>query len=154
MLSEYLEPENIIVNLDSSDRDECLAELLETLVNKQPEISRREALENLMVRESKMSTAVYPYVAVPHCLCKSVKKSCVAIGISKSGIDFGSTQVSPEILNAKIIFEILFEENDTQGHLNILRDVLHLVENKDFIEAVLNAKSSNEVYSIIEKSEV
>lgn len=154
MLSGILSSDFIVLNLESSDRDECLAELLEILVKQQPQINRKEALDNLMLRESKMSTAVYPDVAVPHCVCKSVKKTCIALGISKKGIDFGSTEVSPQELNAKIIFEILFEEEDTEGHLKILRDILRLVEQPQLMQSIKDAKDSQEIFGIIENSEL
>lgn len=154
MLSGILSSDFIILNLESEDRDECLAELLEVLVKHQPQINRKEALSNLMLRESKMSTAVYPNVAVPHSVCKSVKKTCIALGISKNGIDFGSTEISPEKLPVKIIFEILFEEADTEGHLRILRDILRLVEQPELVKELLEAKDSKEIFGIIENSEL
>ena len=52
-----------------------------------------------------------------------------------------------------IIFEILFEEKDTETHLQVLRDILELVSKPDFVKNVLQAKSSQEVYDLIESME-
>ena len=51
------------------------------------------------------------------------------------------------------MFEILFEEKDTETHLHVLRDILQLVSNPDFIKNVLQAKTSQEVYELIETME-
>ena len=70
MLSSFISPSSIKVGLESSDKEECFAELLEVLVAKNPEINRKEAMNALIAREEKMSTAVFPFVAVPHALWK------------------------------------------------------------------------------------
>ena len=110
----------------------------------------------LVAREEKMSTAVFPYVAVPHALCASAGDTLVAVGISRAGIEFDSPEPekNPEHPLVNVIFEILFEEKDTETHLHVLRDILQLVSNPDFVKNVLQAKSSQEVYELIESMEM
>ena len=151
MLSDFIKPDNIIVNLESEDKEECFAELLEVLVAKNPGLDRRTALEALIAREDKKSTAVFPYVAVPHAVSDSLTKTVVAIGISHSGIEFEPVNSEENNKNpiVNVIFEILFDETDTEGHLHVLRDILKLVIQPDFVKTVLNAKSAKEVYNYI-----
>ena len=59
MLSSFISPSSIKVGLESSEKEECFAELLEVLVAKNPEINRKEAMNALIAREEKMSTAVF-----------------------------------------------------------------------------------------------
>ena len=155
MLSSFITPASIKVALESTEKEECFAELLEVLVAKNPELKRREAMDALIAREEKMSTAVFPYVAVPHALCSSAGDTLVAIGISRQGIEFESPEpeTNPEHPVVNVIFEILFEEKDTQTHLDVLRDILQLVSNPDFVKNVLQAKTSQEVYELIESME-
>lgn len=151
MLSNLISPDRIIVDLESEEKEECFAELLEVLVAKNPDLDRRAALEALIAREDKKSTAVFPYVAVPHAVSDSIEKTEVAIGISRSGIEF--EPVNPEensqspIVN--VVFEILFDKKDTEGHLHALRDILQLVVHPEFVTSVLKAKSQKEVYDLI-----
>ena len=156
MLSSFISPASIKVALESTEKEECFAELLEVLVAENPDINRREAMTALVAREEKMSTAVFPFVAVPHALCSSAGDTLVAVGISRSGIEFESPdpKENPEHPVVNIIFEILFEEKDTETHLHVLRDILHLVSNPDFVKNVLQAKSSQEVYELIESIEM
>ena len=111
MLSSFISPASIKVALESTEKEECFAELLEVLVAENPDINRREAMTALVAREEKMSTAVFPFVAVPHALCSSAGDTLVAVGISRSGIEFESPdpKENPEHTVVNIIFEILFE---------------------------------------------
>jgi mannitol/fructose-specific phosphotransferase system IIA component (Ntr-type) len=156
MLCSFITPSSIKVALESSEKEESFAELLEVLVAKHPELNRKEAMNALITREEKMSTAVFPYVAVPHALCSSAGDTLVAIGISRQGIEFESPEpeTNPEHPVVNVIFEILFEEKDTQTHLDVLRDILQLVSNPDFVKNVLQAKTSQEVYELIESMEM
>lgn len=156
MLSSFISPSSIKVALESTEKEECFAELLEVLVAKNPELNRKEAMNALIAREEKMSTAVFPFVAVPHALCSSAGDTLVAVGISRTGIEFEplEPETNSEHPVVNVIFEILFEEKDTQTHLDVLRDILQLVSNPDFVKNVLQAKTSQEVYDLIESMEM
>ena len=156
MLSSFISPSSIKVGLESSEKEECFAELLEVLVAKNPDLNRKDAMDALITREEKMSTAVFPFVAVPHALCSSAGDTLVAVGISRTGIEFDSSdpEANPDHPVVNVIFEILFEEKDTETHLHLLRDILQLVSNPDFVKNVLQAKSPQEVYDIIESMEL
>ena len=156
MLSGFISPDSIKVDLESSEKEESFAELLEVLVAKNPELNRREAMDALVAREEKMSTAVFPLVAVPHALCSSAGNTLVAMGVSRSGIEFDSPEpeMKPEHPVVNVIFEILFEEKDTETHLHLLRDILEIVSKPDFVKNVLQAKTSREVYDLIESMEM
>ena len=156
MIRDLLTCNQIKIDLESSEKEECFAELLEVLVAKNPEINRKEAMNALIAREEKMSTAVFPFVAVPHALCSSAGDTLVAVGISRPGIEFDSPdpEANPEHPVVNVIFEILFEERDTETHLHLLRDILQLVSNPDFVKNLTQAKTSQEVYDIIESMEL
>lgn len=155
MISDKIDVDNIKINLESEESEECIAELLEVILQKYPEINRKEASDSLYSREEKMSTAIYPFVAVPRAVCKSAKKTSIAIGISPRGVEFENPDKSKkENVNVKVVFEILFEEDNTDGHLHILRDILQLVSNSEFIEQICLAKSSQEVLNLISSFEM
>lgn len=151
MISSLITPANIIVGLESEEKEECFAELLEVLVAEDPKLDRREVLDALITREDKKSTAVFPFVAVPHAVSDSLSKAAVAIGISRSGIEFEPVNPEESSKNplVNIVFEILFDGKDAEGHLHVLRDILQLVIKPDFVTSVLKAKSPKEVYDII-----
>lgn len=156
MLSALIDPSDIIVRLDSTEKEECFAEFLEVIVAKNPGLNRNEAMNVLVDREDKKSTAIYPYIAVPHGVCSSIKKTAIAIGISRNGIDFEPVESADTPTNPKVnvIFEILFEQEDTGTHLHLLRDILRLVGQPDFVEKMLQLNTAQEVYDLIASMEL
>ena len=156
MLSALIDPSDIVVRLESSEKEECFAELLEVIVAKNPGLNRNEVMNDLMDREDKKSTAIYPYIAVPHGVCSSIKKTAIAIGISRKGIDFEPVESADSPTNPKVnvIFEILFEQEDTGTHLHLLRDILQLVGQPDFVEKMLQLNTAQEVYELIASMEL
>jgi len=154
MLSNILKPENIKINLESTEEEECIAELVETLVAANPGVNRSEILNALLSREEQMSTAIYPYIAVPHAVCKGVDHTSIAIGISRKGVEFASPDKnSADSVKVNVIFEVVFEEDDTEGHLHVLRDILQIVSNPSFVDEILLANTSQEVLNFIIASE-
>ncbi len=142
MLCNFVNPADIKLNLESTEKEECLAELLEVIVARQPMIKRSEVISSLILREEKSSTAVFPGIAIPHIVCESISKPCIAIGISRYGVDFDSKKVN-------VIFEILFRNDDAEFHMQVLKDIVNLVNDNSFVNKVINAKSSQDVFDAI-----
>ena len=107
MLSSFISPAVIKTGMESSEKEEGFAELLELLVAKNPKLDRKEAMEALVKREEKMSTAVLPFVAVPHALCSSAGDTLVAMGISREGIEFEAPD--PEADKTRPVVNIIFD---------------------------------------------
>ena len=152
MISDLLTCKEIKINLESTEKEECFAELLEPLVAKFSQLNRAEAMNALIAREELKSTAIIPGVAIPHAVTgRKLGSPAISIGVSKKGIEFDSVDSSCKDKNpvVKLIFEIFFEEDDAVKHLQVLRDILQLVNNQDFLNEVVNAQSSQEVYDII-----
>ena len=59
MLSSYIRKENIIMNLESSDKDVLFAEMTECLVRSNPALDRKSVLKALEKRESKKNTCIF-----------------------------------------------------------------------------------------------
>lgn len=150
MISNILMPENIKINMESTEQEECIAELVEKLVATNPEIDRNQVLSSLLAREEQMSTAIYPFVAVPHAVCKNLKNTSIAIGISRSGIEFENPDKNnPNPVKVHVVFQVVFEEEDTNAHLHVLRDILQIVSNPNFVHEILLTKNTQEVYNYI-----
>lgn len=153
MLSSLISSGDIKINLESTEKEESFAELIELTAAKQPQINREEAFTALIQRENKLSTAVAKNIAVPHAICKSIKNTSISIGISKSGIEFEPINPKEENPIVHIIFQILFEEKDTELHLEILKDILQLVKNTDFTDKIIKAQTSQQAYDLIRSYE-
>ena len=152
MIRDLLTCNQIKIDIESSEKEECFAELLEPLVARFGQLNRREAMDALIKREELKSTAILPNVAIPHAVVsKHLGMPAIALGISRSGIEFEPVSSDPDEKNpiVKLIFEIFFDEDDADMHLQVLKDILQLVSNADFLNEVMNARSSQEVLDII-----
>ena len=95
VLGQIFSPEAISVNLQSESKDEVFEELVEKLVEVYSGLDRTKVLNALLEREQKMSTGIFPGIAVPHARTDMVDKVCGVIGVSKKGIDYDSLDKKP-----------------------------------------------------------
>ena len=145
ILEKVFSPETIIMNLESTDKDELFEEMVEALVAVQPEISRSEALTALRERESKMSTGIMHNIAVPHGNCASAKDVVGAIGISRKGIDYDSLDKAPVFL----VFLILCNPSQPEMHLSVLKELASVLQNPAFVKEVMGKENPQEVYDLL-----
>lgn len=150
MLSSLINPSRIKLNLESSEWDECFAELIEVMIKNNSRINRAEALSALICREEKMSTAVFSRVAVPHAVCDFQQETQIVLGISRGGVEFEDLNNSGKSVKVNLVFQIIFGESNREFHLRILKDILELVKNPEFLEKILKAKSADEICKIIQ----
>jgi nitrogen PTS system EIIA component len=145
MLGKLITPANIKVDLESTEKDEAFEELLEVIVAAQPGINRQEALEALNAREDKMSTGIIPGIAVPHAVCDSVRGVVAAIGMTREGIEYASLDGSL----VHFIIMLLFQQGETESHLQTMKDVAAVLQHSDFLKVIMEKKTAQEVYDAL-----
>lgn len=156
MLSDLIKPENVVIELESTDKDSLFAELTENLVRTNGNLDRNEIFNALSVREEQMNTCIMKGVAVPHACCSCVEKPLIAVGLSASGIDYeiegtGTKNYSDSLVH--VVFMLLFEQENAERHLHVLADCARLLNIPGFYKSVLCAKSAQEVCNIIQDFE-
>jgi len=154
MILDYLKPDSVIFELTGNDRDEILAELTEKLIQLNPNLKREAVFNSLVEREEKMSTLVCPGLSVPHAVSTDISNSVVALGISHKGVEFNMSDTDRETNSVKIVFAVIFPADKPDEHLQILKDILVLEKESDFMNEVLHAENSSEICDIILKSGV
>jgi mannitol/fructose-specific phosphotransferase system IIA component (Ntr-type) len=143
--SETFSPKDIKVSLESEDKDEVLEELLEILVANHPGINRARTLEGLKIREEKMSTGIFPGVAIPHVSEDSVTEVLCAVGISRRGIDFDSFDKKP----THIFFLVISNTDDHATQLRVLQSLSFILNEKAFVPTIMEKKTSQEVFDAL-----
>lgn len=149
LLGEIFPKETIVLNLDSTEKDELFEELVEAIHNYCPELDRAEALNCLNDRESKMTTGIMHNVGIPHALVSSMNHSVGAIGISRSGIDYDSLDNAP----VYVVFMILGAENETERHIQILKSLATVLQLPDFVSNLMKQESASDVFKFISSAE-
>jgi len=141
--------ENLIVSVSSTEKGAVLKELTDALVKNGKIDSPESALSALTEREALGSTGVGEQVAIPHAKLKELDELIVLIGVSSSGVEFGSSDGVP----VKIFFLLLAPEKQMNLHLKTLARISRLVKMTDFKERVLSSDFSSSGISEVLKEE-
>ena len=149
VLGEIFPRETIVVNLESTEKDELFEELVESIHKFCPNLDRVAAVEALNERESKMSTGIMHSVAVPHALVSSMKKTVGAIGVSKSGIDYDALDKAP----VYVVFMILGADGETEKHIQILKQLALVLQNPGIVDKIVRCETASDVFNLISKTE-
>ncbi|MBD3426446.1 MAG: PTS sugar transporter subunit IIA [Candidatus Omnitrophica bacterium] len=149
---DLLSKDAISVDLQSTEKEEIISELVELLVSsgsiKKPD--KDLVLKKLQEREMLGSTGIGKGVAIPHAKCAKVKKMVAALGISKEGTDFKSLDGE-----ATHIFFLLIAPGETPGpHLKALAKISRLLDDKFVRDRLLSASSPQEILKIVKDEEL
>lgn len=141
----------INTDLQSSDREGALLELLTQLVDAGtvPEDLKDEYNKAIIKREKRGSTGFGHGVAVPHIKHASIEHMAIAIGISKSGIEFNALDGKP----VHSILLLLSPEDKPDEHLEAMEAIFGNLSQETFRRFMLQANSPKEVLELISEAD-
>jgi len=151
MVCDFLKADSIIYELQGSDRDEILAEMTEKIISLNSCLSREEVYSSLCSREEKKSTLISRNLAIPHAVSSKITEPVVTLGLSHKGVEFDMSNTDKENNSACLVFCLIFPENNPDEHLNILKDILLMVKEPDFMNSILQAENCSEIIDIINR---
>ena len=93
------------------------------------------------------STGLEEGIAVPHAKTDAVKTLTIAIGISPEGVDFNSLDGKP----SKLFFLMLAPPDQSGPHIEALAEIAKLSKSKAFINALINAKTPDEIVELFKE---
>ena len=144
-LTDLLNEKVIKVGLEGHEKEEVFEELIDLLVRNGVVSDRDEARDVILDREDKQSTGIGRGVAIPHGKSASVSTLTAALGISKDGIEYDSLDGEP----VSVVFLLLADKESTGAHVGALAQVAMLCKVPGFLDKIVSADSSKEVYDII-----
>ncbi len=140
-LSKILCSSCMSMNLKSSDKNSIILELID-LLDKQEKINNKEmAINDVLARETIMSTGMQEGLAIPHARTEAVDEMVVGIGLKKEGIDFESLDGKL----SRIFFMILSPKNNSGPHIQILAVISSILNNDIARDKLFKCKSSEEI---------
>ncbi|MDP4178625.1 MAG: fructose-specific PTS transporter subunit EIIC [Bacillota bacterium] len=148
-ISELLLKSTIILNLSSKTKSEVINELVNKLYDANVMTNKEEFKAAILKREEEFSTGVGEGVAIPHAMSKTVKKSTLAFGYSKEGIDYDSMDGKP----AHVFFMIAGAENANNEHLETVSRLSVLLLNEEFRKKISSIRSKEELIRVIDEQE-
>ena len=146
-LSDILTEEQILTDLQASNRWEAIDELINNLVATQkikPE--HREAIAAVVKkRETSMSTGIGFGIGIPHASTDLITEVVGALGRSKKGVNFDALDNQP--VNLVMLF--LVPQGQFQKHLHTLANIAKLLHKADFRQALEQAPDAATMLRII-----
>jgi len=131
--------------LESKDKPDVLRELVQILKDAGEIDDFDTVLKDVQDREGNMSTGLEKGIAVPHAKTDSVSSLKLAVGVAPEGIDFDSMDREP----SKLFFLLLAPPNQAGLHVDALAEIAKLAQSTSFCEALVRAKSAQEVAELM-----
>jgi nitrogen PTS system EIIA component len=140
-LSEYVEPELVVLDVRPGEVRGILAQLVEPLVRDGTLPSADGVLEALLARERVLSTGIGQGIAVPHAISEAIPAPRLIVGLAPDGVDFRAMDEAP----VNVFFLLLSPPDRAGHHIRLLARVARLARHADFVEALRSCHDGSEV---------
>src|SRR5438270_4857581 len=150
-LREFIVTDAIIPELQATDRDGAIRELVSSLAEHGavPKAAVDEVVTALIKREQNGSTGFGKGVAVPHVKHPKVKQMSGTIGRSVSGIDFAALDHQP----VYTIFLLLSPENQPQHHLQAMNIVFSNLQKDTFRKFLRQSATRDAIVELLDEAD-
>jgi mannitol/fructose-specific phosphotransferase system IIA component (Ntr-type) len=148
-LGDILGPENILPDLQATNRWEAIEEMINNLVGTAKiRTEDRDAIAAVVKkRETSMSTGIGFGVGIPHASTDLIYEVVAALGRSKKGVNFDALDNQPVYL----VVLFMVPQGQFQKHLHTLADIAKLLHKKEFRQALEEAPNAQAIYKIIKE---
>src|SRR2546421_6540668 len=146
-LGDILGPEQILTDLQATNRWEAIDELINNLVSTgKIKAENRDAVSAVVKkRESSMSTGIGFGIGIPHASTDLIYEVVGALGRSKKGVNFDALDNQP--VNLVMLF--LVPQGQFQKHLHTLANIAKLLHRAEFRQALEQAPDADKMLEII-----
>jgi mannitol/fructose-specific phosphotransferase system IIA component (Ntr-type) len=140
-----------IPELQATDRDEVIAELVGALVEagKIPRESAKDVTKAVIKRENEASTGMGKGVAIPHVKHAAVKNVVAAVGQSDAGIDFASLDEQPVYSVILLISPV----NNPDKHLQAMENVFRHLQKEKFRKFLRQCRQPAELEDLLKEAD-
>ena len=149
LITDILDKRSIELDLQATEKDEVLGELVELLAKVKPIGDKKVILKALVDRENLGSTGIGQGIAIPHGKTDKVTELMAFLGISKKGVNFEALDGEPVY-----IFFLLIAPKESAGpHLKALARISRLLRDSYLCQLIRRARTPEEIYRIIQQEE-
>ena len=148
-ISELLEPDLVLADLATSNKQEALEILATELARRYPELDRDRLIAALRDRERLMSTALSDGVALPHARVRGVRRMLAAFARSRRGIDWGAHDEEP----TRLILVVVVPEDSPGTHLKVLASASRLLHDPQCRARLRDAPDADALREAIREEE-
>ncbi|MCX7775355.1 MAG: PTS sugar transporter subunit IIA [Spirochaetaceae bacterium] len=144
-LKSILTPELVALNLEGTNKEAIIKELVALAARSGKISDTEEALRSVFERERQMSTGMKHGIAIPHGKTWAVRELVACIGIAREPVDFDALDRQ----GCRIFIMTISPLDKTGPHLQFLAEVGLLFRSAEKREALLAARTPEEVISIL-----
>ena len=144
-ISNLLIKENIILNLNTTNKLDAFTQLSSNLLNNNCINNQEKYISALLKREKEFSTNIGFGIAIPHAKDTSVNKASIAIVTFTNGLDYEDGEAP-----VKLMFLLAVPTENDNLHLEILKRLSRKIIDANFRESLLSANSVDNIFKIME----
>jgi PTS system nitrogen regulatory IIA component len=148
-ISNILKQKYVALNLESSEKENILAELVDVAASSGKVKNKKALLTALLEREKLGSTGIGNGVGIPHTKVDGAKEPILVFGRAQQGVDFNSLDGGLTY----IFFVLISPKEEVGRHLKILARLSHIIKDKFTVGQLRKAKTQAEVLKIVEDAE-
>ena len=146
-LSDLFDEERIVLNLETTGKDELLEHILKDLDSKNMITDCDHVLRDVVEREKVMSTGIGNGVAIPHAYTDGVDQLVAGFYRTRGGVDFAALDGK----EVDLFFVILGPKASRRNHIKVLAKISRLLNHREFRESLRGAGSVAEVLGIFQR---
>lgn len=150
-LTEIVAPDAVVAELESTERDDVIAEMIDALVQAgAADAEHRDALvAAVLERERKGSTGFGRGVAVPHVKHPGVTKMAAAVGRSSKGVDFSALDRQP----VYSVVLLLSPGSSPEDHLKAMEVIFKSLGNETFRRFLRQATTREDIIELLHEAD-
>ncbi|MFA0548809.1 fructose-specific PTS transporter subunit EIIC [Vibrio splendidus] len=143
-ITNIIEPEIICLDLQADSKQAVFEELVELLDRAGKLSNKSEFLDDIWKREAIGNTGFDDGIAIPHAKSTAVAKPAVAVGISRSGIDYGAD--GGEL--SDVFFMLASPDNNDDHHIEVLAQISTRLIEDGFVTKLKAVESVEEAQEL------
>jgi len=147
-VSDLLSTEAILLDLTEPDKTELLHFLCTKISEVCPDVDVKNFFTDIMKRENDLSTGIGNHIAIPHAFAESAQKIHLLFA-THTGVEYDSLDGKP----VNIIFMLAIPLVNKQIYAAFLTEVSKLMRIKELRNALMNARSTEDVITLFQKYE-
>lgn len=145
-LSDFISEKNIVMNLDAKSQDDAIKQLSNVLKENGNILDAEEFYQDVLKRESMTTTGIGNNIAIPHGKSSAVTDTTMLFAKNKTPLEWNSLDGS----KVNIIFLMAVSPNAIgNDHLRMLAKLSGRLMDDDFVKAIKESKTTEEVLNII-----
>ena len=149
LISDIINVDHIILDLDSGDKFHAISKLLTTLESCSEVIDINKFAKDIERREEDFPTGLENGTALPHARTTAVSDLVMAFGRSVNGIDFGA----PDGKLSHLIFLFGVPRDEVKDYLKTIAQLSRLLKQDAFRDRLMSVKTPHEVITAISEAE-